>query len=132
MFIISKSVSMRLLYFVTLVGIHTSIIIQALSHGLSWVALAFLSLSILLLVMTLINPELLTPIYTRWMKAVKSIRSAELLSIIFYYTTFAIAGIVLKCVRKDLLHRSIEPEKKSYWIQRDNIKFNKDQYSKQF
>ena len=132
MFIISKSVSIRPLYFLTWAGIYTGIIIQAIGQGLSGLAIGFLGLSVSLLVMTLINPERLTPIYTRWMKAVRSIRSAELLSIIFYYTSFAIAGIVLKLIRKDLLHRALEPEKRSYWIKKERKEFNREQYKKQF
>jgi len=132
LFVISKSENLKPLYFSVLTGIYLGIGKGVMTDGLGWLSYVFLTLAIVLLVITLINTDFIKPVYSRWMKIVRSIRSVELLCGIFYYTAFTIGGIVLKLMRKDLLDRKFDPDKSSYWIDREDKEFNPKQYTKQF
>jgi hypothetical protein len=89
---------------------------------------------VILLVLTTANYSLLKPFYKQWMKAahfIGSIITGVILSILFY-VVFGIAGIILRLIRKDLLDRQIDPAVNSYWRSKDQIAFEKSDYTRQF
>ena len=87
----------------------------------------------LILVMAM-QYTLLEPLYKQWMRVahlIGSVITAILLSVLFYLI-FGIAGIILRLLRKDLLDQRIDHAASSYWINKDQIDFNKDHYTRQF
>jgi len=51
---------------------------------------------------------------------------------IFFLVVFGIAGIILRLLKKDLLNRTIDLKRDSYWIEREDKPFDKDNYIKQY
>jgi hypothetical protein len=49
-----------------------------------------------------------------------------------FYLIFGIAGIVLRLLGKDLLDQKIDPKAVSYWIDKDQVDFDKNNYTRQF
>ncbi|OGX08697.1 MAG: hypothetical protein A2Z88_11575 [Omnitrophica WOR_2 bacterium GWA2_47_8] len=78
--------------------------------------------------------DLLMPVYTRWMRVAHFIGNtvtAVILTVLFF-TVFAIAGIILRIMRKDLLDEALDPDAQSYWHKREKIAFDKVNYTRQF
>lgn len=121
-------------------GYGLSIIVLFISWRLSvkhgWGAINNL-LSIVTLVIafvSLFNKVLLKIIYDKWMIGagfIGKIVSGLILAALYYFI-FAPVGIVLRLLRKDILDRSIEIDKNSYWIKRSEIKASKQRYQQQF
>lgn len=77
---------------------------------------------------------LIKPVYAVMMKLSHTlgwINTRILLGLIFYLMITP-TGLVIKLFGKDLLDRSIEPDKSDYWIKREKTKFDKSRYENQF
>jgi len=84
--------------------------------------------------MTIFRRDLLRAFYNRWMKAARfigKIITGLVLSLLFYLV-FGFAGILLRLLRKDLLDRKIDRNINSYWIEKDQVSFDKSCYTRQF
>lgn len=83
---------------------------------------------------TTVNYRSLKAFYKRWMSVahfIGSVITAVILSLLFYLV-FGIVGIILRVLRKDLLDRKIDPAAGSYWINRDQVAFDPNDYTRQF
>ena len=60
-----------------------------------------------------------------------SIVTALILSALFY-VVFGLVGIFLRLTRKDILNQTLEPEAKTYWIKKETVAFDKNNYLRQF
>ena len=112
-------------------------------YGLSLIFLFFgvrsknvvlICLSVVMAVLTVWKLSYVEMIYVRWMKVahmIGTVVTAVILCVVFY-AVFGIAGIILRVLKKDLLDRSIEPQKASYWQKRFSEAFDKKRYTQQF
>lgn len=93
-----------------------------------------MGLAIFFVCLTKYRLDLLKLFYTQWMKVahlIGDLITGVILSLLFFIV-FGSVGIVLRIIKKDLLDRSIEPDRKSYWINRNPEKFDKKNYLRQF
>ena len=81
-----------------------------------------LILSVIFLILGLFNSRILLPLNKLWMKFglfLGSIVSPIIMGVIFFGVVTPI-GLVMKLLKKDLLHLKMNNEK-SYWIEKDKI-----------
>lgn len=98
------------------------------------VSLIFLSIAVVMAVVTALDYRLIKPVYKKWMVVAHLVGKCVtglILSIIFYFI-FGTVGLVLRLLGKDHLDRKLEPERPSYWIKRGTTGFDKASYEKQF
>ena len=94
----------------------------------------FLAVGLLFLFLGLIRPKLLGPIYKVWMAfalLLGFIMNHLILAFMFYVIISPI-GIIKRMIKKDPLQTRLDPNTKSYWIQRTNENFSKEKYEKMF
>ncbi len=102
-------------------------------RGKEWY-LYFIVLSVVFLVPAIILPILLKPIQKLWMAVailLGWLMTRVILSILFYLVIAPI-GLILRLSGKDFLNRSFEEHNDSYWIPRETVEHNKEDYEKQF
>ena len=87
----------------------------------------------MILCLTIFRPVALNPFYGQWMKVAHAVGTVltQILLTLLFYGIFAPAGIVLRILRKDLLDRTIEINKSSYWIPKEG-QDDKGRYQQQF
>ena len=104
-----------------------------LYHFPAWTVF-LLVLASIFAILTLIKVELLIPLYDNWMKVARVIGHivSSLILIVLFYCVFGIIGLILKILGKDFLDQKIDLHKTSYWIPKENKKFDKGSYTKQF
>jgi len=103
-------------------------------YGLDATAGMLLSVAVAVLLITVLNKPLLKVLWTYWMKAMHLIGgtiTAVILTALFF-TVFAVAGIILRLLRKDLLGLRMSPQARSYWIIRSKSKRGVAGYTEQF
>ena len=94
----------------------------------------FIVLSVLFLVPTIFLPIILKPVQKLWMimaVLLGWLMTRVILSILFYLVITPI-GITMRLCGKDFLNRSFEEHSDSYWIPRETVTHNKEDYEKQF
>ena len=97
-------------------------------------SILIMELTIALLIIYLIKREYVIKFYAIWMRVVAPIGTliTGILMVILFYLVFSPVGIILRLIRKDILHLKIEPNRKTYWIDRENKKSDKSSYERQF
>jgi len=60
-----------------------------------------------------------------------SVITGVILSILFYLV-FGVTGMILRLLRKDLLDQRIDRAINSYWTSKDQVAFDKNDYTRQF
>ncbi len=105
-----------------------------IKHGAGFVPFALITMSGFFLLLTVFSLDHVKLVYDRWMKVahfIGAVVTGFILGAVFYLM-FGIIGLVLRLLRKDLLDQPLEPEKNSYWIQREKSELKKECYEKQF
>lgn len=90
--------------------------------------------AVVLLLVTILRVQSLQGFYERWMKVahiIGTVVSTIILGVLFY-VAFGLPGLILRILRKDLLNERLEPERRSYWEEREKKEFNKEHYRRQF
>jgi len=103
-------------------------------HGWTWINCALSTGAIFFLIITPVNRPLLKKIYDKWMivaHGIGNVISSIILALLFY-GFFSLVGIVARIMKKDFLDQKIDPDKDSYWIKTESVKFDKETYKKQF
>lgn len=104
------------------------------SQGLGILSGCFLTLSLIILLVTLIRVDTLKPLFLLWMRLAHllgAIVTTVILSVVFY-GMFGIIGIALRLMRKDLLDQVLSPKSESYWFKREITPIEKKRYTQQF
>ena len=86
------------------------------------------------LIVGLVVPIVLTPIYFPWMwlaRILAFINTHLLLGIVFY-TLFTFIGLCMRLLGRDPLDRKILPDSDSYWQRRDPSLLPSEHYQRQF
>ena len=135
LWIISQVYRNRVLCYFSLLVIHSGAIAVGVQKGFGVATIIFLSIAYGFFLLTFNQKfELLRPIYDKWMGVAHFIGNI-IFTILFaalYYLIFAVAGIVLRLIRKDLLDRTIKPSQSTYWVRKETQDFEKNSYTKQF
>jgi len=87
-----------------------------------------------LLIVGLVLPVVLTPIYFPWMwlaRILAFVNTHLLLGFVFY-TLFTFIGLGMRLLGRDPLDRKILPDSDSYWQRRESPLFSRDHYLRQF
>ena len=92
----------------------------------------FTSIASLHLIFAIIYPRALSIIKTILDFIIKSIgQIVNLVTLLFaFYLIFAPIGLLLRLLRKDLLHQRIDKKATSYWIKRKQDIFSKASYER--
>jgi hypothetical protein len=74
----------------------------------------------------LIIPIILKPIYIGWMAfaTVLGFFMSRVILTLLFTLVFTPAGVVMRILRKDNLSERIEPDRSSYWLQRERGEFD--------
>jgi len=88
----------------------------------------------LFLVLGLIQPTLLKPVYIIWMRLAFILAwiNTRLILFIMFYLIFTPVGIFMRLLRIDLLDRKVDKSKKSYWLKKEKGVFTSLNYERQF
>ena len=103
-------------------------------HGFDATAAALLAVAGFVLLITLFNRPMLQVLFKYWMKAaglIGVIVTTVILSVLFF-GVFSVVGIILRLLRKDLLHLRLCPEARSYWVIRAQDTEDLTRYTRQF
>ena len=124
----------RPIYYLVLGVIYMFLSRRFASLGVEAIPVIFLILSIVALLMAILKPSALSPLYKIWMRAAHFFGNVVtiVLLTVFYYLAFGIPGIILKILKKDLLAERINKNAASYWIKKVKKTFNKEDYTRQF
>ncbi len=92
------------------------------------------AISALFLIVGLIIPGLLKPLYIAWMRLafILSWINTRLLLLIIFYLIFTPIGLVMRICGRDLLDRKIDKCKESYWRKKEERGFRQENYERQF
>ena len=93
----------------------------ALAASVDWIDIALWTIGAPLVLAALAAPRILTPLNRGWMLlalALSKIITPVVMGIVFIATVVPI-GLIARLMGKDLLKLRLEPEAKSYWIERD-------------
>ena len=88
----------------------------------------------LLMLIGIVMPKLLKPLYNGWMAlalVIGYIMSRILLTLIFFLV-FTPVGLLLRLLKKDPLDRQSDPSADSYWIKREERESNPTDAERQF
>lgn len=134
LFSISKVVTTKLFYGIYLVCIDLLILANWYAFGFGLTSAIFLGIAICILLVSIWKIDYLKPVYDKWMIVAHFIGNTISMVVmgILFYCLFAPIGIFLRIIQKDLLHRKIDKEAKSYWLQREPHEFDKERCRKQF
>jgi hypothetical protein len=107
--------------------------IQYFKHHISIYPWFFL-FSVLSILLGIIAPALLRPIYKLFIKLTHAIGwfNTRVILIICYYIILTPTGLVMRLLGKDFLDKKIEKSVDSYWIKKDRFAPNKETLEKQF
>jgi hypothetical protein len=91
-------------------------------------------IGIVVLLVGLLRPRLLGPIYGGWMEIsfVMGFFMTHLLLALMYYLIFTPVAVVMKLLGKDPLRLKHDRNAKSYWIKRPRKEFSREGYEKMF
>jgi len=87
-----------------------------------------------LLIVGLVLPVVLTPIYFPWMwlaRILAFVNTHLLLGLVFY-TLFTFIGLGMRLFGRDPLDRKLAPDQDSYWQRREPSLLAREHYLKQF
>ena len=88
----------------------------------------------LLLVLAIAAPTLLRPFHFVWMKLAEGlgwVMNRVLLGI-FFFIFMTLGAIVLRLIRRDVLHRDFKKRSPSYWTARPEAPVAPERYERQF
>ena len=96
--------------------------------------LLFWGIGIVVLLVGLLRPRLLGPIYRGWMEIsfVMGFFMTHLVLALMYYLIFTPVTLVMKLLGKDALRLKHDRNAKSYWIKRPRREFSREGYEKMF
>lgn len=85
-------------------------------------------------IVTAVNYNWLTPVYTRWMWVAQKIGGVmtAVILLVFFCMVFIPVGILLKILKKDFLNRTLDPAAASYWNMRPKDISDNKRYTQQF
>lgn len=106
----------------TVGGLFTAIgVLKAILSGLSLFSGAFLLIGAALLSVTVTKPNLLTQANSAWMKLGLLLFHIvnPVIMLLMFAVCFVPAGIIMKLVGYDPMHRTFDKKAKSYWIKKE-------------
>lgn len=96
--------------------------------------IVYLTLGILFIIISILDPFLLTPLYKIWMRLAIVLNwiSLRLILVLLFYVIFLFVKIISKLCGKHFLMLKCNKAQKSYWNMRQPATFEKSQYKQQF
>lgn len=110
-------------------GVITALILWKHKHSILPTSI----ISALFLILGLIAPKLLKPVYIIWMKFAFILGwiNTRIILIILFYLIFTPIGLVMRLFGADLLDRKMD-KRNTYWHKREKKDFNPLDYERQF
>jgi len=107
---------------------------KALKTGNPPLSLFLICAAIILLILYLMKRNFVVQFYLIWMRGVSCIGAivTTLMMLILFYLVFSPVGLLLRLLKKDILHLKRDPQKETYWIDRPEEKFDRARYERQF
>lgn len=89
---------------------------------------------ILFLLLGLIAPSLLRPVYVAWMKFafVLAWINTRIILGLFFFLVLTPIGLAMRLAGKDILDQRIDRSAKSYWAKRPRVKLEQSRYERLF
>jgi len=134
LFIISKIDTQKIPFTLVLFGLYIAIAMRWKEHPFGVLSITFLALSLVSLIVSMVNIQLIKPVYDKWMIVahfIGTIVTTVIMAIIFY-GLFSPLGILFRIIKKDFLDRKWDPNAKTYWKQREKKAFDPERCLKQF
>ena len=90
--------------------------------------------SLIFLLIGLLWPSLLAPIYKVWLAVAKFMGTliTKIILIILFYLVITPIGLLLRLFGKDFLKLRFDKNGNSYWIKQQSSSHNKSQYDRQY
>ena len=98
------------------------------------IGLILIAIAAVVFVVALVSPRPLGPAFRCWMalaRALGWVMTRLLLSIMFYLV-FTPIGLIMRLIRRDVLHRDFNSSKSSFWIPKEDPKDGLERYTRQF
>jgi len=110
------------------------IVIIAINNHADMLTYTFIFIANIILMITIIKVALLQPIYKILMHIAHILSNfiTGLILILIYFVMFAIAGLFLRALRKDILGAQKKQGMSSFWIKREKKEFIKEHCLRQF
>jgi len=98
------------------------------------ITILLIGIAFALVIIYLIKKSFVVKFYRIWMKcaALIGVVVTSILMLCIFYLVFTPAGILLRIFRKDVLHLKKDAGLKTCWIDKPKVKFNKEDYGRQF
>ena len=110
------------------------VLLHVRKNGWTIISCAFLTAAFVMVLITIVFPTWLKPIYQRWMWVAHGI--SFLVTVVglsfLFYGIFAPIGILLRLLKKDFLDRSFDKMASSYWSQCEPPIIDVKRYIQQF
>ena len=108
--------------------------IQYLIWAHTRTATVFCTLSAIFLVVGLIIPTALKPVYELWLKFTAALAwiNTRLILGLMFYLVFTPIGLILRLLRIDLIKQRWDRNASTYWIRRPSKPFDPANYEKQY
>ncbi len=110
------------------------VLLHVRKHGWMVSSYILLAAAFISMLVTMLLPAWLKPLYQRWMRVAHFISflvTAVCLSLFFYFI-FAPIGILLRLFKKDFLDRSLDKTAASYWSRCEHPVADVKRYTQQF
>jgi len=129
-----KSTKKELREFGIVVGIAFGLIGGVLFWQYKSNYLIFFSISLFLLISGLVFPVILKPLQKVWMTLaiVIGFFMTKVILGLLYYSIVSLIAVSFKIFKKDILNLKLNREADSYWIQREDSDFKKENCERQF
>ena len=131
--VMNVAVSKHIVYLIVLIGLTVFDASFYMKHGITVTKAIFAIIAIVFYLLAALKVSLLQPVYDKWMVVAHFIGlviSSFILTFL-YIIAFVPAGIVMRILGKDPLNQKIDPQAKSYWIER-NEEFDRESCTRQF
>ena len=108
--------------------------LKALRHDNRALCLVLLNAVLVLLICYVFKRNFVIQFYLGWMRIVSliGIVITAIMMLILFYAVFSPIAIILRLLKKDILHLKQDPKKKTYWIERKQVPFEAKNYERQF
>ena len=134
MFVITKAANIKPVVNIWMFAAIELSVVIAVQHHAGLLTYIFALMANVVLAVTVVNAGRLRPVYKTWMRAANAVGSliTHLVLALVYFVMFAPAGIVLRILKKDIMHLRKDEGAASFWIKREKKEFVQSDCLRQF
>jgi len=98
------------------------------------ICLILMAIAAVVFLVALVSPRPLKPAFRCWMAFARAVGwfNARMLLSVLFYLVFTPIGLIMRLIRRDVLHRDFNSSKSSFWIPKEEPKEGLERYTRQF